>query len=397
MPVYSHSQFSTYEQCPLKYKLCYRDGIKRDSESVEAFLGGMVHEALKKCYDDIKLAKLDTLDELLACYDNFWQQNWHDGIVITKKDLTAENYRALGRKMLETYHHRHAPFNQEITIGTEMRVRFSLDDGGRYQFQGVIDRLARTQDGVYSIHDYKTSATLSSQDEADNDRQLAFYQVGVQKRWPNAKEVRLVWHYLAFDCQLVSQRSQERIAQLVGDTVRLIDEIEATEQFLPRESDYCQWCEYPDLCPTRKHLYTVEALPINEYLNEPGVVLVNRYAELKAKAGEIDEETAKVKEALINYARKQGVTAIRGNRHKVRVKFDEKLKFPGKNDSGRPELEGIINRAGRWLEVSQLDTTALTRIVEEEQWDKALIDQVMKYGRIEETSAIYLSKLREEE
>jgi hypothetical protein len=110
------------------------------------------------------------------------------------------------------------------------------------------------------------------------------------------------------------------------------------------------------------------------------VVLVNRYAELKAKAGEIDEETAKMKEALIDYARKQGVTAIRGNRHKVRVKFDEKLKFPGKNDSGRPELEGIINRAGRWPKVSQLDTTALIRIVEEGLWDKALIDQVMKYG-----------------
>jgi hypothetical protein len=177
----------------------------------------------------------------------------------------------------------------------------------------------------------------------------------------------------------------------------LIDEIEATKEFLPRESDYCEWCEYPDLCPARKHLHTVEVLPINEYLNEPGVALVNRYAELKAKAGEIDEETAKVKEALIDYARKQGVTAIRGNRHKVRVKFDEKLKFPGKNDSGRPELEEIINRAGRWAEVSQLDTTALTRIVEEGQWDKALIDLVMRYGRIEETSAVYLSKLREEE
>jgi putative RecB family exonuclease len=397
MSVYSHSQLSTYEQCPLKYKLCYRDGIKRDTEGVEAFLGGMVHEALKKCYDDIKLAKLDTLEELLACYDNLWQQNWHDGIVITKKDITAENYRALGRKMLEVYYQRHAPFDQEIIIGTEMRIKFSLDDGGKYQFQGVIDRLARTSDGVYLINDYKTSAYLPGQEDADNDRQLAFYQIGVQKKWPHAKEVKLVWHYLAFDCQLVSQRSQERIAQLLGETMELIDEIEATKQFLPRESDYCQWCEYPDLCPTRKHLHTVECLPINEYLNEPGVVLVNRYAELKAKAGEIDEEMTKVKAALIDYARKQGVTAIRGNRHKVRVKFDEKLKFPGKNDAGRPELEGIINRAGRWLEVSQLDTTVLTRIVEESLWDKALIDQVMKYGRIEETSAVYLSKLREEE
>jgi hypothetical protein len=47
--------------------------------------------------------------------------------------------------------------------------------------------------------------------------------------------------------------------------------------------------------------------------------------------------------------------------------------------------------------VSQLDTTALIRIVEEGLLDKALIDQLMKYGRIEETSAVYLPKLREEE
>lgn len=395
--IYSHSQLSTYEQCPLKYKLRYRDKIKRDVESVEAFLGSTVHEALKKCYDHVRLARLATLDELLASYDNLWQQNWHDGIVITRKDVTTDDYRALGRKMIETYYQRHAPFDQDITIGTEMRIRFSLDDGGRYQFQGVIDRLARTQGGIYHIHDYKTSAYLPSQEDIDNDRQLAFYQIGVQKRWPGVQEVQLIWHYLAFDCLLVSQRSQEKIAELAEETIRLIDELEATEEFLPKESDYCKWCEYPDLCPTRKHLHTVEALPANEYLSEPGVVLVNRYAELKEKAGEIDEEMAKVKDALIDYARQEGVTVLKGSRYKVRVQFGEKLGFPRKGEPDRENLDDTIIQAGKWPEVSQLDTTALTRIVEEGLWDKELIDQVMKYGRIGETSAVYLSKLSEEE
>jgi putative RecB family exonuclease len=397
MPIYSHSQLSTYEQCPLKYKLCYRDGIKRATEGVEAFLGGMVHEALKKCYDDVKLARLDTLEELLACYDNLWRQNWHDGIVIARKDLTADNYCALGRKMLETYYRRYAPFDRDMTIGTEMRVRFSLDDGGKYQFQGIIDRLARTRDGVHLIHDYKTSAYLPSQEDADNDRQLAIYQIGVQNRWPDIGEVKLVWDYLAFDRQLVSQRSREGIAELVGKTMSLIDEIEATMEFLPRESDLCRWCEYPDLCPTRKHLCAVEALPINEYLNEPGVVLVNKYVELKERAGEVDGEMAKVREALIDYARKQDVTTIRGNRHKVRIKCDEKLRFPRKGEPDRQSLDDTIAQAGKWLEVSQLDTAALTRIVGEGVWDKELIDRVMQYGWMEETAAVYLSKLREEE
>ena len=38
MPIYSHSQLSTYEECPLKYKLSYRDKIKLGTEGVEAFL-----------------------------------------------------------------------------------------------------------------------------------------------------------------------------------------------------------------------------------------------------------------------------------------------------------------------------------------------------------------------
>lgn len=179
MPIYSHSQLSMYEECPLKYRLCYRDGIKRDTEGVEGFLGNMVHEALRKCYDDIRLTKLHSLDELLACYYNLWQQNWHDGIVIIKKDLTPEHYHALGRKMIENYYRRHAPFDKDITIGTEMRIRFSLDDSGRYQLQGLIDRLSQTPDGIHHINDYKTSAYLPGQEDVDNDRQLALYQMGV--------------------------------------------------------------------------------------------------------------------------------------------------------------------------------------------------------------------------
>jgi putative RecB family exonuclease len=397
MPVYSHSQLGTYEECPLKYKLCYRDGIKRYTEGVEAFLGSMVHEALKKCYDAVKLTKVNTLDEILACYENLWQQNWHEEIVVTKKDLTADNYRALGRKMIETYYQRHAPFNKDITIGTEMRIRFSLDDNGKYQLQGLIDRLSRSPDGVHHINDYKTSAHLPGQEDVDGDRQLALYQIGVQKRWPDIQGVKLVWHYLAFDRELVSERSREALTGLARDTIRLIDEIETAEEFPPRESDFCGWCEYPDLCPNRKHFYTVETLPVNEYLKEPGVVLVNRYAELREKAREIDEETANVKEALIEYARREGVTVIRGNDLKARVKFDEKLKFPGKNEPGRGELNSVIVKAGKWQDVSQLDTTTLARIVEGGLWDKELIEEIMKYSLVEETSAVYLSKLKEGE
>lgn len=397
MAIYSHSQLSMYESCPLKYKLCYRDKIKRDTEGVEAFLGTMVHETLKKCYDDARYTKVNTVDDLLLFYDSIWDKNWHDSIVITKQDLTKEHYNALGKKMLESYYKRYHPFDSDITLATEMMINFSLDDAGRYKLIGYIDRLSRTPEGIHRIHDYKTSAYLPTQEDADKDRQLALYQIGIQKKWTDVDDVQLIWHYLAFEKDIVSSRSQNSINTLTTDTMKLIDEIKAASDFPAKESGLCNWCEYPDLCPMRKHFFKVEALPVNEYLNEPGVVLVNRYAELREKASEIGDEMDKVKEALIEYAKKEDVEVIKGNDCKVRVKFDEKLKFPGKSEEERKELDRVVIDAGRWMEVSQLDTTSLTRIVEEVLWDRELIEQVMKYGRIEETSSIYLSKLREDE
>ncbi|MFC1991295.1 PD-(D/E)XK nuclease family protein, partial [Chloroflexota bacterium] len=241
------------------------------------------------------------------------------------------------------------------------------------------------------------SAHLPSQEDIDNDRQLALYQIGVQKRWPDMRDFRLVWHYLAFDREMVSSHSDESISRITEETIRLIDEIESTEEFLPAESGLCGWCEYPDLCPMRKHLYTVEALPVNEYLKELGVTLVNLYAELRKKATEIEEDTAKVREAIVDYARREDVRVINGSDQKIRVRFEQQLKFPGKNESERQQLDKSIMEAGKWPEVSQLDTASLNRIVKNSLWDKELLDEVLKYGRIEETSYVNLSKLKDEE
>jgi len=397
MPIYSHSQLSTYEQCPWKFKLRYRDRIKRDIEGVEGFLGTMIHETLKKCYDDARLTRVNSLPDLLAYYNKIWRENWHDSILIMKQDLTEDNYRALGEKMIGTYYERYSPFDSDTTIGTEMGLNFSLDEENKYRMTGYIDRLSRDKDNVYEIHDYKTSSHMPSQEDADNDRQLALYHVGIQKKWPYIKNIRLIWHYLAFDTELISHRTPESISNLVQGTKNLIDEIEFAKDFPPKESSLCDWCEYPDLCPLRKHFFKVEALPVNEYLTEPGVVLVNKYVELKDEGARIKAEMEEVREAIIDYAKREDVEVIKGSDYKARVRFDEKLKFPGKNDAERQELDETIRGAGKWEEVSQLDIASLARIVENSLWSKDLIEQVMKYGRIEETNSISVSKLKDAE
>ena len=63
-----------------------------------------------------------------------------------------------------------------------------------------------------------------------------------QQMWPDMTEVRLVWHYLAFDRAIVSARTKESLAELTEKTCRFIDEIEAAEEFPPKESALCEWC-----------------------------------------------------------------------------------------------------------------------------------------------------------
>ena len=386
-----------YEECPLRYKLCYRDKIRRDIEGIEAFLGSRIHETLQKCYDDLRYTKLNSLGDLLAYFNKLWQENWHDAVTITRPGLTGEHYRALGERLIETYYQRYAPFDSDITIGTEMRFNFCLDEDGRYRIQGKVDRLSRTHDGTYQIHEYKTSAYLPSQQQADEDRQLGLYYIGVQKRWPHVQNIKLVWHYLAHDVELVSYRTPESVASLIGSTKSLIDELEAAEEFPPRESPWCDWCEYLDLCPRTKHFVKVEALPSNEYLEEPGVKLVNKYAALKARRKEVEAEIEKVKEALVEYARREEVEVIKGSDCKATVKLKEELKFPRKNDIERSQLDAVIKSAGKWEEVSQLDTTALKHAVEARLWSNDLIEEIMKYGRLEVKGEVHLSKLKDGE
>jgi len=396
MTVYSHSRLSMFQQCPLRYKLNYLDRIKRPAEeSVEAFLGSRIHETLQKCYEDIRLNKKNSLNDLLAFYNRIWEEKWQDSIIIVKKDFTPEHYRTTGEKQLENYYNRYSPFDTDITIGTEMRLNFSLDNDSAYKMVGYIDRLSLTHGDVYEVHDYKTSAHLPDQKQVDTDRQLSLYHLAVKQKWPSAGDIKLVWHYLAFDTEMVSHRSAENISTLSQEIKRMIEQIETAQDFPPTESPLCNWCEYQDLCPLRKHFYQLKMLSENEYLYEPGLILVDKFAELKKKAEALDEDIAKVKEAIIEYARKGQIEIIKGKDNQVRVKFNKKLKFPGKNEKTHRDLDDTIIQAGKWMEVSQIDTSSLIHIIETNQWSEELIEQVMKNSIFEETVSTSLSKLKD--
>ncbi len=401
MPTYSHSQLSTYETCPHQYRLAYIDKIKVETEGIEAFMGSRVHETLEKLYRDLKVTKLNSLEELITFYHQSWDKNWSEMVQITRKEYRAEDYRRLGERCISDYFKRYYPFDQGKTLGLEENIYFPLEEEKGYWIKGFIDRLTLVDDGILEIHDYKTSNRLPSKEEVESDRQLAFYQMGVEGRWKDIREIQLVWHYLTFDTEIRSSRTPEQLHRLRQETLDLIQRIETDRSFSPKEGPLCDWCDYQGLCPKRKHRVVVETLPLNEYLQEEGVHLVNRYVELKERKRrlneELDAEIAKIEEALYAYAEREEIDAIYGSDHVARIKIEIKEKYPLKGDPNRKALDEIIKKAGKWMEVSDLNPWMLSRVLGRGGWPPSLVRKIKEFLSTEEIRSIALSRCKERE
>ncbi len=404
MPVYSNSKLSTYENCPQQYKLRYIKRVRLpegSEEGIEAFLGSRVHDVLEKLYKELILTKMNSLDELLGYYKNEWDKNWHENVVVVKKGFTKDHYQNAGKEAITNYYKRHQPFNQSKTMATEQLITFKLEG---YAIQGYIDRLGHRDKGVYEIHDYKTSGSLPSQEKFDSDRQLALYHIGIKEKYRDAKDVQLIWHYLIFDKEFRSARNDSQIKDLKKQVVSLIKTIEKDTKFEPTESRLCDWCEYPEYCPAKKHEYKVQDLPPNKYLKEKGVSLVNKYASVKAqiktlrdKEAALQDELTLIADAAITYAKKNEISQISGSDYALKVTEEEVLSFPKSGDEGREALERFIKKAGIWEDVSGLNLARLSRMVEDEVLDKKTQNGLLKFAEMEEQMSVKMVKKKGEE
>jgi putative RecB family exonuclease len=389
--MYSNSRIETFEQCPRKYKFRYLDNIRMDTEGVEAFVGKRVHEALEKLYRDLKFTKLNTLEELLAFYESAWEKNWHGKVQVVQPGITPGHYFALGRQCLADYYKRYHPFNQGKTLGLEERIEMKLQEGEKvYTVQGFIDRLTWVPEtGAYEIHDYKTGNTVPTQEDADQDRQLALYQLGLMQRWPDAKTIKLIWHYLAADKEIVSTRSQADLTALEREVIEVIHQIEAemkAGRWEVRTSRLCDWCEYKPICPAWKHPVAMEVISPNEYLRDTGVQLVQKYAELEdrkadlqAQIRSLEEEQKKVEEAALVFADKEGVVTIDGPEHRLLVKSEEEFKAPRKTDDpfAWELLRTTLKNAGKLEDVSTVNAAMLKFAMKKGKWPQELVKSIM--------------------
>lgn len=398
MARYSYSKLSAYRTCPLQYRFKYIDKLPVEvAPSIEAFLGSRVHDALEWLYRQVAATRVPTITDVLAAYESFWDAERTSDLRIVDRDLDEAAYRATGRRCLELYVARHAPFADGIVLGLERGFQIPLGDG--LVLQGFIDRLMKTKDGSYEVHDYKTSQRLPTPEQARADEQGGWYALAVRHNFPAARDVRLVWHYLRYDEELVTTRTTNELEALEADIVRRVREIESANEFPARESRLCDWCDYLSVCPAKGHRLAVLALPPNEYQGEPGVALVNRLAELRlalrAFTAETESEIARVEQALLAYAREHGYSVIVGDAYEAAISETEVMSFPKKEEPSRPELEARVREHGLWDEVSDLSLAKLEKALQRDELPPAARAALEPFGTARARVSVRLRKRRD--
>ncbi|MEJ2267603.1 MAG: PD-(D/E)XK nuclease family protein, partial [Nanoarchaeota archaeon] len=81
----------------------------------------------------------------------------------------------------------------------------------------------------------------------------ALYSIAIKELFGQDKNVLLIWHYLAHNMKIISQRTNKQLEKLKQQIIQLIDKIESTTEFPPNKTILCNWCEYKSICPLFAH------------------------------------------------------------------------------------------------------------------------------------------------
>lgn len=408
---FSPSKLSVYQNCPKRYQYRYVDKISRRRKTPETVVGVAVHSAFEELYAQVTGGKVPTLPELQEIYARELEAEWDETVVEKDARFAKADWKKVGHDCVELYYEGHKPFSEDRTVAIEKRVGFPiLVDGREYRIEGFVDRLALSPDGAFEIVDYKTAKSLPNQQHADEDWQLALYELAVRREWPDTKEVRLKWHYVRHGKTLVSVRDEAARAKLLADAAALISAIKHDHVFEPNPSALCDWCEYRDLCPLFRDEYRVAALPAAERAKDGPVRLVARYAEIEERRKRlkddlkvVEAEREQVEEELADLAEKEQLAMIAGERAQASVTIKDETHLPTK--TGEPEkhaeLEAEARKTPLWGEVARLDGHALLEGLKAHRWTGELLSAaetlVARFGHRARKRTVRLKRKAEEE
>lgn len=399
---FSPSKLSCYQDCPRRYQYRYVDKIARKRKTPETVLGTAVHAAFEELHGLVSGGRVPTLEQTQAGFESELAKEWDDSVKLRDERFTKDDWRRVGLECVKTYYEAGFPFDRDKTVAVEKKVGFPIvADGAPYRIEGFVDRLALAKDGAFEIHDYKTSKSLPTQAHADEDWQLALYELAVRHDWPDAQKVRLKWHYVRHGKVIVSERDAAAREKLRAEAAALITAIKRDHDFAPKPGPLCDWCEYRDLCPVFAHPEKMAALPPGERKKDDGVKLADAFAEVEGRRRKLredlkaaDREREELERRVADWAEAAGVSVVSGSEADVAITVKDEVHLPTKSHDPlkHAALEKEARASALWEDVARLDGHALVEGVKSKRWGAELLTSaealLERYGnRIRERTA----------
>ena len=244
----SYSQVNTYLTCPLRYRFQYVDLVPPAFTSAALVFGQAVHEAVGAFYQEVLTGDELRPDQMLDVYRQAWQSSNGAGI----RFFNGDNEDCLLEKaglMLNVFHEAFDP-GVEI-VGIEEFFEVLINDKVP-PFQGYIDLIEQSAEGMLTVVDLKTAARKPTKAQASSNLQLTAYTLGAEALGFDPQQLTLRLDVLTKtkSPELVryettcSEEERQRFVQMVKRVWNAIE----SHVFFPREDWHCAQCAWSGHC-----------------------------------------------------------------------------------------------------------------------------------------------------
>ena len=252
--VFSYSKINTFKNCRELYHINYIQGIRKDNENIEAYLGSCVHAVIEDIYNNKNQAI--NFDTIVDMYQRKWNNNWHENVFLIDKTRKVYQYYNLGVECLRNFYKKNIQNNPSFltnVMDSELEVEFSIDGIG---FRGIIDRLDFNPDlNQYTINDYKTSKRIISSKKAQKNLQLGLYLVAIHEKFNVTEPVNLRWYFLRYGVDVMVASGVDDLdyikKTLIKRAKNIIELSKHNESFYANETILCNWCHYWEECSAK--------------------------------------------------------------------------------------------------------------------------------------------------